>query len=722
MTVFDEKQTLLFADMGRIFEFFSYDLESTLERFVESASHIQHFDEYAFVVTTHKGEIKVFLSDGLSLPKNNDEVKFSDFYPGDEAMYLVDEVDEKCCNIIFAPSGKIRSYVTIPLITQNELTGLFILGSKKKSGFDSELQDIFFSLGSFFAVAVENIRHFERSQDRMKVIISLQTSQQAIASAMELDKILAKVSEESLRTLGAECAAIYLKSGFEWHRHIFRSRIPAISPPDVVAHADLPIPISSALERTDVVFISKSDFDDLGAFRFSARPGSLVIVPLRLENTLSGFVILESSTFDSERLYLTQLFAGQVQVIFSNALLVKGLREKTAELEEKNKLIREYAESLQKSHDMLENRVKELSTLHDVSSALVSITDIDELLHFILNRACSVMRSDKGSLLLLDGDELKARCVRGNFGPSEIKFKLGDGIAGQVAKTGQSKIIENVLTNPKFKHIQEKECEREETMIAVPLLIDNRVIGVLNVDRELKFGVFTPDDERLLTSLASAAAEALARAQHILDLRNMNLETLEAFAMAVDTKDAYTHGHSRRVSYLSIQIANKLRLSSEEIEVIARAALLHDIGKIGISNTILFKQGRLTPEEYDIMKAHVIWGENILKPIKSLKEEAYLVRHHHECWNGQGYPDKLKGEEIPIGAAIISVSDAYDTMTSDRPYRRSIGREAALKELQKYNGTQFNPLVVGAFMMLVQQKDFSLDSTGANLREEIIGS
>ncbi len=723
MAGYEEKRAALFADMAAVFEFFSYDTQPTLDRFIEAARHIQEFDEHAVVVVSSAGDIRVHLSDGLALPRPPEELQLSDFYPGESALYLVDEVTSETANVLFEPAGPVRSYAMVPLVTQNEVIGLFILGSRRTAAFEPEMQDLFFSLGSYLAVAIENIRHYERSQDRLKVLISLQESQHAIASVIEIDRILAKIAEESLKTLGVSCAAIYVKDegGGTWERRVFRSRVPAVPGPARVLLSELPSPLERVLGGAETALLGEAEADLCGAFRFSPRFSAIVVVPFRTGETTTGFALLESTRIDGERQYLIQLFAGQAQVLFSNAMLVKGLREKTTELERSHKLVREYADSLQKSHEMLENRVRELTTLHDVSAALVSKTEIDELLNYILDRACTVMRADKGSLLLLEEDELHARCTRGTTHGTELKFRLGEGVAGLVAKTGQPRIVENVRTDPRYVAILPGVAQREETMLAVPLSLDDRVIGVLNVDRELKYGVFTPEEERLLLSLASSAAEALGRAQHLREMRDLHLETLEAFAMAVDTKDAYTHGHSRRVGHIAVQVATMLRLPSEEIEVIARAALLHDIGKIGISNAILFKPGRLTEEEYEIMKAHVIWGENILKPIKRMAAEARLVRHHHERWDGKGYPDGLSGEQIPIGAAIISVGDAYDTMTSDRPYRRSLGRDVAVEELQKCSGTQFNPLVVGAFLMVSSRKEFTVETSRLDLKMEILG-
>lgn len=703
---YEQRRNELFADMAALFEFFSYEIQPTLERFIQAARHIQEFDEYALVALSSANELRTYLSPGLALAKT-ENLELADFYPGESALYIVDEVNERTQNVLFTAEGPIRSYALIPLITQNDVIGLLILGCRRASAFEEEVQDLFFSLGSHLAVALENIRHYERSQERLRVLVSLQESHKAIASVEDIDGILGKIAEEGMKTLGVATMAVYLldDGGGVWERRIFRSRIPAVPGPARVPLPELPEPLAQALDANEVRTVGTGG-EPMGPFPFSARFPAVVVVPLRAGDTLRGFCLMESGRIDGDREYLIQLFAGQVRVLFANAMLVQGLREKTRELEHSSMLIREYAENLQRSNEQLENRVKELTTLHDVSDALDTRASLDQVLEYILERACGVMRADKGSLLLLESDQLLARCTRGITDPAPLVFGLGEGVAGWVAKTGQPRIIENIQRDPRFKR-RNGGLDREETMLSVPLSLDNRVIGVLNVDRELKYGVFTPEEERFLMSLASAASQALERAQHIADLRELHLETLEAFALAVDTKDAYTHGHSRRVSYMAVQVARMLRLPEEEVEVIARAALLHDIGKIGISNAILFKPGKLTDEEYEIMKAHSVFGENIIKPIKRMAAEARLIRHHHERWDGKGYPDRIQGESIPIGSAIISVCDAYDTMTSDRPYRRSLGKDFALEELNKCSGQQFNPLVVGAFTMVASRREFT---------------
>ncbi|MFB3897716.1 MAG: HD domain-containing phosphohydrolase [bacterium] len=178
--------------------------------------------------------------------------------------------------------------------------------------------------------------------------------------------------------------------------------------------------------------------------------------------------------------------------------------------------------------------------------------------------------------------------------------------------------------------------------------------------------------------------------------------TVRALAAAIDAKDRYTKGHSDRVMQYSISIAEALEQSVAMTERLVQhfqyAAMIHDIGKIGIPDNILKKEGKYTPDEYAVMKQHPMVGYDMLRDVLYLKEVSLYLKHHHEWFNGQGYPDGLQGDEIPLGAQIISVADAYDAMTSDRPYRKSYTHEAAVQEIIHCSGSQFAPRVVDAFL------------------------
>jgi len=186
------------------------------------------------------------------------------------------------------------------------------------------------------------------------------------------------------------------------------------------------------------------------------------------------------------------------------------------------------------------------------------------------------------------------------------------------------------------------------------------------------------------------------------DLRKQHLSTIQALAAAIEARDAYTEDHSMRMSELAVATARELKFPIPEVEVIRYAAILHDIGKIGIGDKILNKPGELTEKEWDKIRKHPKIGADIIGKIDSLKKASQLVYYHHERYNGQGYPEKLKGEDIPIGARILAVIDAYDAMTSKRPYRSAYSNEKAMEELKKNAGTQFDKKVVKAFLKVLK--------------------
>jgi len=186
-------------------------------------------------------------------------------------------------------------------------------------------------------------------------------------------------------------------------------------------------------------------------------------------------------------------------------------------------------------------------------------------------------------------------------------------------------------------------------------------------------------------------------------MRKVYLETIRALAAAIDAKDPYTKGHSERVAETSVALAQELNLSDQDIENIEYTALLHDIGKIGIADNILGKESKLTNKEFDKIKEHTIMGANIIEPVDFLKNSYKAIYHHHERYNGDGYPDGLKSEDIPLSARIIAVADAYDAMNSDRPYRKKLTKDKILKELKGQSGKQFDPEVVKALISVLDR-------------------
>jgi len=185
-----------------------------------------------------------------------------------------------------------------------------------------------------------------------------------------------------------------------------------------------------------------------------------------------------------------------------------------------------------------------------------------------------------------------------------------------------------------------------------------------------------------------------------LSKRKVLIETMEAFALAVEAKDPYTHGHSRRVSLLAERVCRALGLGATACETVRIAGILHDIGKIGMPELVLKKPGRLTSPEVEVFKRHAHLGSRIVSAVTELEEVGRAILHHHERFDGKGYPDRLAGDQIPLLSRILTVADSYDAMTSDRPYRTSVSHRQAMEEVARCRGTQFDPMVADAFLQL----------------------
>jgi HD-GYP domain-containing protein (c-di-GMP phosphodiesterase class II) len=187
-------------------------------------------------------------------------------------------------------------------------------------------------------------------------------------------------------------------------------------------------------------------------------------------------------------------------------------------------------------------------------------------------------------------------------------------------------------------------------------------------------------------------------------LEQSYFDTVTALIMSLEARDEYTKGHSDRVTEYSVGIARQLQLEEEMIKTIKDAAILHDIGKIGVRDDVLLKTGRLTPEEFSEIKKHPVISGSIVKSISSLQETGEIVSQHHERYDGRGYPDGLKDEEIHIGARIMAVADTYDAMTSNRSYRKALDPDYAVKEIKNEAGTQFDPRCVEAFLQYLSEE------------------
>jgi HD-GYP domain-containing protein (c-di-GMP phosphodiesterase class II) len=241
------------------------------------------------------------------------------------------------------------------------------------------------------------------------------------------------------------------------------------------------------------------------------------------------------------------------------------------------------------------------------------------------------------------------------------------------------------------------------SIICAVLRSPRKKLGVLHLDRDFSQPPFNEDDLRLADALAATVSASIECAQLLEKQREMFVQTVTALAQAVEMRDPYTGGHTLRVTEYALMLADAIALPPEKRRILEIGTPLHDIGKIGIDDHILRKAGPLTPEEFEIMKSHTIKGTAILETLPDLKPYIPIVRHHHERWDGKGYPDGLKGEEIDLLPRIVALADAFDAMTSNRPYRPGMPADLAFQQIRKHAGTQFDPHLADVFLKLRPQ-------------------
>jgi hypothetical protein len=320
-----------------------------------------------------------------------------------------------------------------------------------------------------------------------------------------------------------------------------------------------------------------------------------------------------------------------------------------------------------------------------IGAAVSSSQSMQELLHVVLDISKDSLSAKTGYL----------RILASASGSGELYTTPES--AGKPAADGLEKKLDAVMESA-------SPC-LEPGFLAVPLLCKGRALGVLAVERKPGDPPFSSADTELLQSIGSQAALAVESSELREGEERIYLETISALALAIEAKDPYTRGHSKRVSELAAAIAIKMGLEKEDVQDVRCSGLLHDIGKLGVPDSVLRKASELSESEYDLVKLHPVTGERIVSAVTSLRKLKSGVRHHHEKVNGKGYPDHLTGTEIDKTALIIGAADAFDAMRSDRPYRKAYTPEKTADEIRKCSGTQFDEDVALALLSLIEQNE-----------------
>ena len=373
-----------------------------------------------------------------------------------------------------------------------------------------------------------------------------------------------------------------------------------------------------------------------------------------------------------------------------------------------SELLRVIEHALEKQRLIKENlELKETVALYDISRAISSHLDMEIVLSMLLSTLLKEADADAVSMHMKDmilkisivskivAKEPRFEREAANLiSPHEVLAMIPDN--DSVLLNGHE-VLQAFPSAAGFDDV--------ESILILPIRIKNETTGFVTLFSFTRGYRFTEGQRKALSILVNNVSVAVENARLYQDIVSILDDTVKSFARTLDAKDKYASGHSERVTRYALIIARSMKLNAKDIDRLAQAGLLHDIGKIGVSERLLNKKEMLETEEYEETKMHPVIGRDILSTIDEFRDIALIVYHHHEWFDGGGYPDGISGDSIPLLSRIIAVADAFDAMTSSRSYRERIGKDKALEELRRNAGTQFDPAVVEALLADTQQLD-----------------
>lgn len=376
------------------------------------------------------------------------------------------------------------------------------------------------------------------------------------------------------------------------------------------------------------------------------------------------------------------------------------LELKIRELETANRAISSLSREVKGKNIELEKSVEHLKKINEIGRMLSSIVEIEELKRIIVRTTADLMRARKVVLHLRQAQKPDVA----------IRFIHGAGIENLASPEDVPFPADSSLMHHGKPFFVTADATDEGTPMALrdtvcsPLILKGKVIGTMLLEGKTDSSHFTESELELLTVISHQTLVSVENAWLYERLKSNYFSTIQSLVAALEANDRYTSGHSDRVRILSLELGKYVGLDFRELETLEHASILHDIGKIGIDNVILQKQGKLTNREYKLIQTHPQIGNEILGPIGTLEDVRQIILQHHERYDGRGYPFGLKGEEISLKSRILSVVDTFDAMMTERPYRKAFALDKVHEELLANVGTQFDPHVVNAFLEMINER------------------
>ncbi|HBG46494.1 MAG TPA: hypothetical protein DDW94_05830 [Deltaproteobacteria bacterium] len=357
-----------------------------------------------------------------------------------------------------------------------------------------------------------------------------------------------------------------------------------------------------------------------------------------------------------------------------------------------------YRESIDKALD-LSRKAETIRVMNEIDKSILSTLKPKEILEIAARMVSKIVSCDRATVALIDRERggfvyeagFGIQLQKGSFVP----FK--DTTSTEVVRTGRPQFVSDTAESARLPLEEGFFAEGFLSHLRVPLSVRMEIVGVLSVGARRK-AAFTSEDLSVIEKLASQIGVALENSRLLTDLSELFIGIVRTLSEAIDAKSPWTKGHSDRVTKYALDIGRQMGFTEQDLHALELAGRLHDIGKLGTYEAILDKPGKLTDDEIEIIRRHPQKGADILAPIRQMQDIVPAIKHHHEFYDGNGYPEGLKGTQIPLMARILAVADTVDAMSADRPYRKGKSMEVIIAELKRCSGTQFDPDMVRAFL------------------------
>lgn len=553
------------------------------------------------------------------------------------------------------------------------------------------------------AVYIRNARLFtkvketsQKMKEEMEISRHLLAVSFATAHTTDIDKLMEHVVGSLGRIMEAASCLSYI---WDRERKSFQPSMQKGLPPEAapvfsISSLKPDEPFIRKVLRAKAPALMRAEADAAMRRAFEWVPGldTLIVIPLIRKDEWLGMLLCVYTA--ANRKY------GSGGLAQRDAEVLGGISYQVSTALDEARL---YKDSIDKTLD-LSRKVETIKTMNEIDKSILSTLETKEILEIAARMVSRVVPCDRATVALVDREK-GGFVYEAGFGISAEKGSLiqfSQTSTSDVLKTGRPQFVPDLSACERLPFEESLFKQGYMSHLRVPLAVRRDVMGVLSVGAKRK-AAFTSDDLSVIEKLAYQIGVALENARLVSDLGELFLGTVRTLSEAIDAKSPWTKGHSDRVTKYALDIGRRMGFTEDELNVLELAGRLHDIGKLGTYEAILDKPGKLTEEEFMIIKKHPQKGADILAPIRQLQRIVPAIKHHHETYDGSGYPDGIKGSDIPLMARILAVADTVDAMSADRPYRQGKPVNAIIAELKRCSGIQFDPEVVDIFLGMVEE-------------------